>query len=525
MSKVPADPASAIGSESESSLPRHGDTFPLRLTAFEQLLVFDDDPACPMTSFIELHFATPLQVMILHDAFGQTVHRHPLLASTLVEKDGRLYWDYDPGFVPTLHDPADFPILQAPVQSGVPAGKEAAGSPQPSPRPIDLWKHPGCRYWYDVNPKTDKSRLTIQLHHAVCDGVGLRRVLIDVLAAYAKATDNRADSSDENASQSTRRRVRRGEQLDVSRLCDRADYSSILSREPKIQLTTWDRIKNAYYFHCQRPRPLKGSAASRPEKHTGEVSESQATSDQPLRHHIFSESVSQRLVDCCRRHEVGMNDLMLTVLFRVCRLWNRRHGADRSKTRIRLLMPVDLRSRADLNMPATNRLSFAFLGRTHGQCEDWHDLLCSVQSETQFIKDSRVHMDFVGGLDGFADHPNRLRRAIRYSGNMTTSVLTYTGDISRGMKSHFPEVGGRRRIGDSYLENILIAPPARRNTNITLGVCINWGQVCVSANWNRGEFTQQDTADFLRMFADTTLEWLTRMETESITDCQAEAVV
>lgn len=171
-------------------------------------------------------------------------------------------------------------------------------------------------------------------------------------------------------------------------------------------------------------------------------------------------------------------------------------------------MPIDLRDRSDLQLPATNRLSFSFLGRTHRQCEDWLALLASVKAETQHIKDSRVHMDFLKGLEALADHPRLLKQMILRSGNMATSVLTYTGDIARGMKQLFPEEDGKRRVGDTFLENILVAPPARHNTNITLGMCINWGQICVSANWNRCEISRSDCKQFLKLFADHTMQWL-----------------
>jgi hypothetical protein len=61
-------------------------------------------------------------------------------------------------------------------------------------------------------------------------------------------------------------------------------------------------------------------------------------------------------------------------------------------------MPYDLRSRADLQMPAANRLSFSFLGRDARQCEDFSQLLASVQAEVQAIKDSRLPLDFLGAL-------------------------------------------------------------------------------------------------------------------------------
>lgn len=503
-------PQSVAAIPSRSALPTSDADrlFPLPLAPIEKYLVLDDRPECPMTSFIELYFAGPLQTDALAAALHKTVHQHPLLASTLVTINGHLHWQYDPNFVPKLRDPAIDPILLK---------SDLIASDQPNPRPIDLQTEPGCRYWYNVDTKTDRSRLLIQLHHAACDGVGLRRVLIDTLGSYAKATEvNPADATDSSDLADTtetprQAKKRKRDQLDPTRLLERADFSDLQSKPPKKKLSGFQKLANAYYFHFQRPQPLISSGG---EPTAIPTKDSAPNDDQPLRHFIFDEPMSARLLECCRLNEISVNDLALTTLFRVCRHWNRTKGITNSGSRIRLLMPVDLRGRSDLQTPATNRLSFSFLGRTHGQCEDWQSLLASVQAETQDIKDTRVHLDFLDGLAALAPKPKLLERAIHHSRNMSTSVLTYTGDIARGMKNHFPEHDGRRKVGDSFLENILIAPPARQHTNITLGICINWGQICVSANWNRGEITGQQCQQFLQLYADATAEWLATMEME-----------
>lgn len=464
--------------------------FPLPLSPIEKYLVLDDQPECPMTSFVELHFVSPLQRKVLTEALCQTVHKHPLLSSTLVDINGHLNWQYDPRFVPVLRDPATEPIL-------VPS--DWLDNDQPSPRPIDLRTEPGCRFWYQDDERGKHAVLTIQLHHAACDGVGLRRALIDALGAYAEMTGN--PSQVEQTERKIRKRKR--EQIEPNRLLDRADFSELKSKPAKETQSLWRKIANAHFFHFQRPQPLLGAT---PKKLAGNHSA------QPLAHHAFDLAMSERLQDTCKQHEIGINDLMLTVLFRVCQRWNQSRGITHDGTRIRILMPVDLRGRSDLQMPATNRLSFAFLGRTHRRCDDWKVLLEGVQKETQMNKDTRVYMDFLDALAGLAPHPKWFRRAINYSRNMTTTVLTYTGDISRGMKNYFPEKDGRRQVGDSYLEHIFVAPPAHENTNITLGVCINWGQICISANWNRAEITAEECHEFLQLFADTTEECLTAIE-------------
>ncbi len=321
--------------------------------------------------------------------------------------------------------------------------------------------------------------------------------MIDILSDYAENVGPVTPQTETT----TKRRSRRSE-LDINRLVDRGDFSEINAKPIAKPLSLMTKICNAYYFHFQRPQPVSPSRSVMSPNAEG------ISLTDPLLHSVLDETISSEILERCRVNSIAINDLALALLFQVCHQWNEQSGIASRSTRMRLLMPFDLRGRADMNLPATNRLSFAFLGRTHAQCENWDALLASVQAETQSIKESRVYMDFLQGLEAVASKPNWMRRFVKWSSNMSTSVLTYTGDISRGMKNHFPEENGRRRIGDTYLENVLIAPPARRNTNITFGLCINWGKVCISANWNRTTLSASDCRAFLDLYTTAWRKWL-----------------
>ncbi|MEM6778364.1 MAG: hypothetical protein AAF670_11965 [Planctomycetota bacterium] len=449
-----------------------------------------------MTSWIELHFVGQVQRDALQRALHATIHRHPLLASRAMWIEGNWFWSYDPDFTPRLRDPESEPMLV-----------NMPGTKAPTPRPLDPTLEPGCRYWYASDPANDTSRLIIQLHHACCDGVGLRQVLIDALTGYAARA---SDPNDSNPPSQDHRRRRQRDRLDPMRLRDRADFSAITEKPAKARLTWWRKLRNAHYFYLQPPDSLQGRDRA-PCDTTAEAT-SCSESGEPIRHHLFDASTSNAILECCRRSEVSVNDLALALLFSACRQWNQSTGNDSPNRRLRLLMPIDLRGRADIGLPATNRLSFAFLGRTHGQCESWSSLLESVQEETQWIKDTRVYMDFLDGMAVATKHPRVMKALLRRGNRMCTSVLTYTGDISRGLKRIFPEENGRRRVGDVDLERILVAPPARRNTNITFGLCINWGQICLSANWNRLAMSEADCVEFLAIYAEAWRAWLNRTQ-------------
>jgi len=72
--------------------------------------------------------------------------------------------------------------------------------------------------------------------------------------------------------------------------------------------------------------------------------------------------------------------------------------------------------------------------------------------------------------------------------------------VDAGMSKLFPEVNEFRSFGSASLFAITAAPRARRNTNISMAICINWGRICISAIWNRSVFTEQDCREFLELY-------------------------
>ncbi|WP_430453018.1 hypothetical protein [Rhodopirellula europaea] len=460
--------------------------FPLPLTPLETFFVLDEKESCPIAMLIELQFSTPLQLPVLQNALDETVKDHPLLACKLVREGEQFFWHLDPDLAPQVLTNDDLPLTTGPAEN-------------PQTQPFDLFRESGCRFWYV--PEETGSRLYVQLHHACGDGMGMRQVLLETLTRYAQAT---GDPECGKTSRKSSRSVPNPE-----RLRDRNDFSELLSKPPKRSLTTWDRIRNAYYFHFQRPAVLSkprgfDSATAQ------QTLESQAI-DSPLRHVLFSKEESASIEKACSNASIRVNDLAIAMLFQTFEQWEQTHRGGKA-IRYRVMMPVDLRSRRDLNLPATNRLSFAFLGRRKDQCQDIEALVSSVADEVVAIKETRVHMDFLDGLAAAVQHPRFMRWVIDKSRHMTTSVLTYTGDLSRGMKKFFPESDGQLQIGDAYLRNALGSPPAREGTNIALGICINWGQICISASWNRQAWDAATTDQFLQTYASNWRAWLKRQE-------------
>ncbi len=461
-----------MGKFSESDVTSCASTpaiFPLKLTPLEKYFFWDDRPEQPLTPLCELNFATLLDRDLLQDAISKVVVHNPILNARVVEQHGDLFWiPISTAF--QLSEPTVFP----PVVDGL-------------LRPIDLHSEAGCRFWYE--PTSSGSRLLWQMHHCCCDGVAMRSVLIDILHRYAMATE----SGDGIA---TRERLGY-ERNEIEALNERYDFSHL--GQPKRTLSIWQRLKNAHYFHFQTPQPLIGSLKS----------PVRDQNDAPLRHLTLDRELSDRILTKCRESSLGVNEVAIALLFQTCALWNRAKGDHNPRSRFRILMPYDLRGRNDMRMPATNRLSFTFMGRTSRQCDDLPELIRSLQLEIVDIKDTHVYLDFLNGLAVASKVPRLFRWALRNSNCMATAVITYTGDLSRGMNKLFPDVGEFRRIGNALLQSVSGGPPVRRNTNISLGLCINWGQIHISAARNRTAFSARDCEEFLSLYHNGWHDWVT----------------
>ncbi len=442
--------------------------FPLALTPFEKYFVWDDRPDQPMTPVVELHFSTPLNQDALARAIEKVVAKNPMLNSRVVQRPGGLHWE--------LHREA--PKLLCAIKEPILIDGKL--------RPFDLSKEPASRFWYER--LGGGSRVVWQLHHAASDGVGMRPVLIDILLYYAIET-----ASDDP------------ERYERELYCARFRQTELLHRsdvthlpEPKRKLTAWQRIKNAHYFHFKIPRSLRSGASK---------SGVDSSAGRLLCSTELDAESSERVLEKCRVGGIAIHELALAVLFRTCAAWNRSLGDHNPNSHIRLMMPVDLRSRRDMRMPAVNRLSFMFFGRSYRQCDDFATLVESVRREFESTKETQLYLDFFNMIQATARWPCLMRWGLKRSDAMATAVLTYVGDVTRGTNRAFPAVGNTRPIGDAVFTTILGAPPVRRNTNISIGLGINWGQISISASWNRVAMTASDCEKFIELYKNGWQRW------------------
>ena len=108
---------------------------------------------------------------------------------------------------------------------------------------------------------------------------------------------------------------------------------------------------------------------------------------------------------------VAQNDLMIRDLLLAIDDWNRLQGAA-SGAACRVNVPVNVRGREGADIPASNRLGFAFVTVSPREFGDREKLLQIVHAQTEQIKQWKLALYFLGGLGHGHDYSRRRGRQL-----------------------------------------------------------------------------------------------------------------
>lgn len=409
--------------------------FPLPLTPFEVLMLLDDRPELPMTFCVEMVFRGQIDRVAFQQAVDHAIRRHPLLRARVAWPGKRPVW-----MLPDLHS--------APVTW---LGRHQ--SPDNSLRSLDVRKDSGLRVVAQVGES--RSTVWLHLHHACCDGAGARRFMVDVLTSYAQIYDaNSAPSA--------------WDELDYTSLTNRHHFPT--GTESKVSTSWSKKLRDAFHFHVLTPRPLATANVHSP-------GPARLTS---IHRHVFPSKDFLRLRQLTRERRVSLNDVALALLFVTLADWNRQFGSSAGTHRLRIMMPTDLRSTEDDRLPAANRMSFSFLARTVHECQDWTSLLRGIRTESKYIQDVRIGLDFLGGIGLAQRVPGLLPLMLGLPRCMATALLTNHGDPTKRFRRRFPACGDSVLAGNLVLEQLFGSPPIRPHVHAGFGLCICSNQLCIS---------------------------------------------
>jgi hypothetical protein len=398
--------------------------WPLPFTPFEVYYYLDDSREFPTTFPILLRFSGALDRALFSQALTQAVARHPLLRARVEIQRGSPCWVAADG--PPPLDWADASLPMAPAEGDY----------------LDLTTGPGLRTWVRTSPGSAK--VVFQFHHACCDGLAGLQFIQDVLALYRIA----AGHDPEQVSLRP---------LDAELLRGRG---MIASDEPR-QAAPLQGLRDAWYtlkvwaaILFRSPEALASPRDSRAHDEHRELLAFEVAT--------LSNEETAALRRVAAGKGVTTNDLVIRDSLLVLRRWNRRE-AGHGSGRLRINVPVSVRTRDEAELPAANRIGYAFVTDAGGAGENPAQLLEVVREETRRIKEWKLGFYFLGGLAFARSLPGLLPWAMRRRRSFATAVLSNVGRYFADPTQK--NRGERWKCGELTLQWIGGVPPVRPLTS------------------------------------------------------------
>ncbi|MCC9600879.1 hypothetical protein LOC67_09900 [Stieleria sp. JC731] len=435
--------------------PTYGRTFPLYVPPIDWFFLTDDSPRYTMSFFLDLDFSGQLDQATFEAAVEEALQRHPLLFCRVApEKNDRLCWVLSPKDIA----PVDWADGQTPIDMG-------NGY-------LDLRTNTGLRIW--VRQSSDSARVTMQFHHAACDGTGAYRFVGDLLGCYMRrlaCCEGEVELSNFDAASL---KVRRSKMRSIMM------HDSALSKFKQAAAQAFDHIGT-------RVAPLKPPATA-PQTFQLPAMEKQT----------FTAGDLANLRKAATSQGGTLNDLFLSKMFVAAHRWN---GSFTGSRKIRILVPADMRDGDDFEIPACNMTACTFISRAASEIEDEKRLMDLVVRDTLALKSGQLQKDFVNSITT-AMEGKLLPWILWASRCMATGVFSNAGDPSRRFTGKLPKKRGKVSCDEFTLEGITGVPPLRHNTRSTLSSSIYGRQLTFSLRCDPYLFGSDDTKQLLELFCD-----------------------
>ncbi|QDS86007.1 acyltransferase PapA5 [Rosistilla ulvae] len=397
----------------------------LPLTPFERCMLWSDRDDYPCLCIGRVLLEGQLDRQAFESALLKTLEDHWLLRATV--SDGRRKrW-----------------IVRNTVLPPIEWQQGPTGRPLPPAPRIDLDRETGLRGV--VVQDSHRVELTLQMHHACCDGAGLLRFFEDLLFHYA--TD-----------QSGCRPATAVLPIDPHRLQSRGRYGLTMPKSLKILPRQSVGLIGALQFWRRRPAPLSlpqtpGSISAKP------VSPASTALAVTTEHTI-------ELRKAARRRNVSLNELLARDFFLTLWDWQAAHGVREDQAWLRMMVPINMRDKSHATLPALNAVSSIFLDRRPGDVEDETQLLHSIRDEMEIIRRFELRYTFLLSLWLMQWIPGALRRSATNNGRTISVIFSNAGKLFRRCK--LPRIDGFHHAGNLKVLDIEGLAPITSQTAATL---------------------------------------------------------
>jgi hypothetical protein len=431
--------------------------FPLHLTPFEFYYWSDDRPDYPTAFPVELSFSGQLDEQAFRAAVVAAQSRHPLLAALIDDSGPRPQWVSCGEQVPTV----DWAVEGVPIT-------------HPDGAYINLRREVGLRVWVRTGGATSRARF--EFHHACCDGLAAFQFLEDFLLSYVITLG----SADENPPLA---------QLSAERLLDRGTLIVENSEKPSLAIALRDawvtaRVWTEILFQRSTVLAVPGASTN------GALEERVLrVAPQPVPNSIESldeilgfetrllgSEETRQLRAVAALHRTTLNDVFVRDVLIVLRDWNHAHGGT-SRGRLRVSVPINVRGRAEQDMPAANRIGFAFVVPESCDFSEESTLLAAVHQQMEQIREWKLALYFLGGLAFASSLKGVVPWALRRNRSFATTVLSNLSRVF--VKTPLPRRNGQLVCGNVVLERVTGVPPIRPLTRAAIAVIEYAGETAV----------------------------------------------
>lgn len=438
--------------------------FPMPLAAFEQYMLLDDDPRYPPTFFIQLQLKGRLDRPSLVEAYEEALRRHPLLCCRVERRMGRYYWVWTP-------------------ESGAAAelNPDVWRASKPWMQPINLFDETGVRAWGEIGDSG--AEITLQFHHACCDGIGASQFLEDIAVYYARLTTVDGPLPELRF-------------LRPEALLTRADVASrrvgwlpgSLPRRLAVMLR--DSVD---FLFLERKEYLKAIPEADSQKQCDEFN---------LQSEYLDRATTRRLRNIASRANVTLNDILTRDLMETLEEWNRESGGAHRRRLISLVIPTSLRGPDDDQLPAANVVGYAFPVRTRMEMRDSRRLLTDLGEEMREFLAAQYGWLFVQGLMITQRIPflMSVSRLMLRNRCMGMAVLSHMGNRLNSISTRLNSVGNEIRVGNMILGEIRCVPPLRHGTHAAAATYIIGGRLMVNLRCDPATFGVTQTQQLLDRF-------------------------
>ena len=439
------------------------DLFPLPLVPFENMMRLDDRESHPMTCGAEFTFEGHFDKEKLSSAVRRTCLRHPLFCANLQKHRGnRWRWiaAAEPPTVRWVHDAAAVDYDRASF--------------------IDLRSEVGLRI--SAQTTSNSTRLIFDFHHACADGAGGLAFIEDLLSLYA------ASFSD------CPQKLRNLPPVKLSLLRRRGNFPRGTGSIKQRLLGEVSNACQAVQFIAQRPQPLVFSS-------TPQLKITPAVPPQRLSRFSFEAGFLTQLRATAAEAGATVNDLLIQALLLTIADWNRKHKTEQPQDQLRILMPMNLRTRQDLEMSAANRMSYAIVTRRMKELTNQGGLLKSISLETSKLRRNRMPQRALSLLSLLDKVPHGISSLFSPATCLATAVLSNVGDPIRRFRSRFPRDRGLIVVGNVRLTNFTAVTPVRPLTRAAFFVNSYANRLTIGARLDPTVATPTDAALLLEQFA------------------------